>query len=107
VIVRGGENIAPAEIEDRLHEHPSIAEVGVVGIPDAEWGERVEAFVVPVDGVELDNDDLREWVRLGLRSTRVPAHIHLRSELPYNETGKLLRRELKAGRIAELKYTDA
>ncbi|MEI2711847.1 MAG: AMP-binding protein [Nocardioides sp.] len=106
VIVRGGENIAPAEIEDRLQEHPAVAEVAVVGIPDTEWGERVEAFVVSVDGVECDDEALREWVRTGLRSTRVPTHIHRRRDLPYNETGKLLRRELKAARIADLQAAE-
>jgi acyl-CoA synthetase (AMP-forming)/AMP-acid ligase II len=102
VIVRGGENIAPAEIEDRLQAHDAVAEVAVVGIPDPEWGERVEAFVVPADGTPLDDAELKEWVRAGLRSTRVPAFVHECRELPYNEAGKLLRRELKARRVDEL-----
>ncbi|KSZ56087.1 AMP-dependent synthetase [Rhodococcus pyridinivorans KG-16] len=102
VIVRGGENIAPAEVEERLLAHPAVAEVAVVGVPDTEWGERIEAFVVPNDGAALDESELREWVRSGLRSTRVPEAIHQRDELPYNETGKLLRRQLKAERATEL-----
>jgi acyl-CoA synthetase (AMP-forming)/AMP-acid ligase II len=101
VIIRGGENIAPAEVEERLLEHPSVAEAAVVGVPDTEWGERIEAFVVPSDGAAIDDHELREWVRSGLRSTRVPEAIHRRDELPYNETGKLLRRQLKAERAAE------
>ncbi|MGC9667616.1 class I adenylate-forming enzyme family protein [Planosporangium sp. 12N6] len=96
VIVRGGENLSPAEIEDRLVAHPAVAEAGVVGVPDIEWGERVEAFVVLAAGQEADVRELQEWVRAGLRSTRVPAAVHFRSELPYNETGKLLRRVLRA-----------
>ena len=96
VIVRGGENLSPAEIEDRLTEHPSVEEAAVVGVPDLEWGERVEAFVVPASGQDIDESALKEWVRTTLRSTRVPTAIHAVAELPYNETGKLLRRELRA-----------
>ena len=100
VIVRGGENIAPTEIEDRLRAHPSVDDVAVVGVPDEQWGERIEAFVV--SDVDVDVDALKEWVREGLRSTRVPQYIHQRAELPYNETGKLLRRVLKDERVAAL-----
>lgn len=102
VIVRGGENISPAEVEERLLAHPTVAEAAVVGVPDTEWGERIEAFVVPSSGAVVDAGELREWVRSGLRSTRVPEVIHPRDELPYNETGKLLRRQLRAERAAEL-----
>jgi acyl-CoA synthetase (AMP-forming)/AMP-acid ligase II len=96
VIVRGGENIAAGEIEDVLAEHPGVAEAAVVGVPDAEWGERIEAFVVPVAGRLPAEEDLREWVRLRLRTTRTPQRVHFRSELPSTDTGKLLRRELRA-----------
>ena len=102
VIVRGGENIAPAEVEERLLAHPSVAEAAVVGVPDTEWGERIEAFVVLSEGAALDEKELKEWVRLGLRSTRVPEAIHARDQLPYNDTGKLLRRQLKSERATEL-----
>lgn len=96
VIVRGGENIAPGEIEDVLVEHPTVAEAVVVGVPDVEWGERIEAFVVAAPGQTPDERDLREWVRARLRSTRTPERVHLRESLPATETGKLLRRELRA-----------
>ncbi|MGY3199598.1 class I adenylate-forming enzyme family protein [Streptomyces sp. TE5632] len=102
VIVRGGENIAPGEIEERLRSHASIKDVAVIGVPDTEWGERIEAFVVPAAGAAVVEDDLREWVREGLRSTRVPQSFHVRDELPYNEMGKLLRRVLRAERVAAL-----
>ena len=102
VIVRGGENIAPAEVEERLRAHPAVAEAAVVGVPDTEWGERIEAFVVPSGDDGFDERELQEWVRSGLRSTRVPHAIHRRDELPYNDTGKLLRRQLKAERATEL-----
>jgi acyl-CoA synthetase (AMP-forming)/AMP-acid ligase II len=96
VIVRGGENISPGEIEDVLLEHPSVAEAAVVGVPDDEWGEAVAAAVVLVDGGQVTQAELQDWVRARLRSTRCPSQIQIRTHLPYNETGKLLRRELKA-----------
>ncbi|RLV47439.1 long-chain fatty acid--CoA ligase [Nocardioides mangrovicus] len=96
VIVRGGENLSPGEIEDVLLQHPGVAEVAVVGMPSEEWGETVAAFVVPTVGTELDVDDVRDFVRSRLRSSRAPEVVHVREDLPYSETGKLLRRELRA-----------
>jgi len=95
VIVRGGENMSPGEIEDVLRTHNAVADVGVVGIPSEEWGEAVAAAVVTVDRKSCDADDLRNLVRSQLRSSKVPEKIVFVRELPYNETGKLLRRELK------------
>ena len=95
VIVRGGENISPGEIEDVIRRHPAIDDVAVLGLPSQEWGEQVAAAIVLKDGVQLDADDLRTFVRTKLRSTKVPETIEFRSELPYNETGKLLRRVLR------------
>jgi fatty-acyl-CoA synthase len=96
VIVRGGENLSPGEIEGVLVDHPAVEAAAVVGIPDTEWGERVVAAVVPVDGVEVDEEELREFVRSRLRSAKTPERIDVRRELPFNETGKLLRRVLRA-----------
>lgn len=95
VIVRGGENLSPGEIESVLVEHPSVEAAAVVGIPDTEWGEKVIAAVVPVEGVEVSEDELRDFVRARLRSTKTPERIAIRAELPFNETGKLLRRVLR------------
>ncbi len=95
VIVRGGENLSPGEIEGVLVEHPAVAEAAVVGVPDTEWGEKVVAAVVLEDGVTVDEDELREFVRARLRSTKTPERIDIRAELPFNETGKLLRRVLR------------
>ncbi len=95
VIVRGGENLSPGEIEAVLLEHPSVAAAAVVGIPDPDWGEKVVAAVVPVDHAEIDEDELRDFVRRALRSTRTPERIEIRDDLPFNETGKLLRRVLR------------
>ncbi|MBA2280013.1 MAG: AMP-binding protein [Acidimicrobiia bacterium] len=96
LIVRGGENLSPGEIESVLVEHPSVEQAAVVGIPDEEWGEAVVAAVVPVAGAAVTEAELREFVRARLRSTKTPDRIDVRTELPYNETGKLLRRALRA-----------
>jgi len=97
VIVRGGENISPGEVEAVLAEHPEVLEVAVVGLPHDEWGEHVVAVVVPRhDADEALAEVLRDLVRSRLRSTRVPERIEFCTSLPYNETGKLLRRQLRA-----------
>lgn len=95
VIVRGGENISPGEIEDVLRTHPAVADVAVVGAPDEQWGERVAAVVVP-KGAAPAPAELADWVKARLRSTKTPETWVFRDELPYNDTGKLLRRVLKA-----------
>ena len=95
VIVRGAENLSPGEIEDALLAHPAVAEAGVVGIPDDEWGETVAAAVVLKPDGAASVEELQNWVRRRLRSARTPTRIEFRTELPYNETGKLLRRILR------------
>jgi acyl-CoA synthetase (AMP-forming)/AMP-acid ligase II len=98
-IIRGGENIAPAEIEDVLVAHPGIVEAAVIGVPDSEWGQRIVAVVVG----EGNPAEVRQWVRDRLRSSKTPDTIVFRAELPKTETGKLLRRTL----LAELETTHA
>lgn len=95
VIVRGGENLSPGEIEAVMLEHPAVAEAAVVGVPDEEWGEKVVAAVVLDEGASVDEAELQAFVRARLRSTRTPELIEFRRELPFNETGKLLRRVLR------------
>jgi acyl-CoA synthetase (AMP-forming)/AMP-acid ligase II len=93
-IIRGGENIAPAEIEDVLVEHPHVRDCAVVGAEDPEWGQIIVAVVVPRAGARPDPDELREYVRGQLRGSRTPDRVVFRDELPTNATGKVLRREL-------------
>jgi acyl-CoA synthetase (AMP-forming)/AMP-acid ligase II len=93
-IIRGGENIAPAEIEDVLVEHPHVHDCAVVGAEDPAWGQIIVAVVVPVSGASPDVEDLRTFVRGQLRGSRTPDKVVFRSELPTNATGKVLRREL-------------
>nr|WP_314465747.1 class I adenylate-forming enzyme family protein [uncultured Novosphingobium sp.] len=96
VIVRGGENMSPGEIEDVLLTHPAVADACACAIPSVEWGEAVGVAIVLRDGHEIPAEpDLKDLVRARLRSSRVPEKIVFLSELPYNEMGKLLRRKVK------------
>jgi acyl-CoA synthetase (AMP-forming)/AMP-acid ligase II len=96
VIVRGGENMSPGEIEDVLLTHPAIADCAAVAVPSVEWGEAVGLAVVVREGSETPGEDeLKKLVKDRLRSSRVPEKIAFVKELPYNEMGKLLRREVK------------
>ena len=94
VIIRGGENMSPGEIEDVAIAHPNVRNAAAIGVPCREWGEKVVLVVVP-DGAEPDVEELNELIRSRLRSSRVPAHVVTVDELPHNETGKLLRRVLR------------
>jgi acyl-CoA synthetase (AMP-forming)/AMP-acid ligase II len=107
VIVRGGENMSPGEIEDVMLQHPAVAEAGVTGVPDDDWGEVAAAAVVLEPGASTTEAELQAWVRERLRSSRTPVVVDVRRALPYNETGKLLRRVLKdeLGRLATSKST--
>ncbi len=95
VIVRGGENISPGEIEDVLLAHPSVADAAVVAVPDEQWGEGVGAVVVLKPDARASAAELQDLVKSRLRSSRVPQAIVFRDALPYNETGKVLRRVIR------------
>ncbi len=96
-IIRGGENIGPAEVEDALLQHDAISSAAVVGIPDDEWGEKVVAMVALRPGVEsVDLEHLREWVRERVGTLKTPETIAIRDEVPQTATGKILRRQVRA-----------
>lgn len=96
VIVRGGENISPGEIEDVLATHPAIADSAALGVPSVEWGEAVGVAIQLHPGHPQPSDDeLKKLVKDRLRSSRVPEKIIFLDQLPYNEMGKLLRREIR------------
>jgi acyl-CoA synthetase (AMP-forming)/AMP-acid ligase II len=96
VIVRGGENMSPGEIEDVLLTHPAVADACACAVPSVEWGEAVGIAVVTRDGHEAPHEnELKDLIRTRLRSSRVPEKIAFVRELPYNEMGKLLRRKVK------------
>ena len=95
VIVRGGENMSPGEIEDVLLTHAALVDACVIGVPDEQWGEAVAAVVVLRSGMTPSVSELQQWVKDRLRSSRTPERIEFWEELPYNETGKLLRRKVR------------
>jgi acyl-CoA synthetase (AMP-forming)/AMP-acid ligase II len=95
LIIRGGENIYPFEIENRLEEHPEITETAVFGVEHAILGQEVKAVVVLAPGSELTADDVQRWCAETLSSYKVPAHVELRAEpLPRNATGKIMKHVL-------------
>ncbi len=97
LIIRGGFNIAPVEIESALHRHPDVLEVGVIGVPDEEWGESIVAFVSPKKEGRLDEGELIDWCRdiAGLGSLKMPKEIRFLSSLPKNAVGKIAKDELR------------
>jgi fatty-acyl-CoA synthase len=94
MIVSGGENVYPTEVEDLLARHPGVAEVAVVGVDDPDFGQALAAFVVVVPGAMVTEQDLQDLVRQQLARFKVPRRIEFRDRLPRNSTGKVLRREL-------------
>lgn len=95
MIISGGENIYPAEIERVLAEHPALADVAVIGVPDDRWGETPKAVVVLKPGASADQVELLTWCRERLAGYKVPKSVDIVAELPRNPTGKILKRELR------------
>jgi fatty-acyl-CoA synthase len=95
MIISGGVNVYPAEVEGVLEAHPDLAEVAVVGIDDPEWGERVRAFVVRKPGTTVDEGALKIWCRERLSGAKVPRDYVFLDSLPRNPTGKVLKRDLR------------
>ncbi len=96
MIIRGGENISPAEVEAVLYSHPGVEEVAVIGLPDVEWGQRVAAVVVMRPGERLDQVELGEFCRQRLASFKKPEVFHFVDALPKNQMGKVLKKDLRA-----------
>ncbi len=95
MIVSGGENVFPAEVEDLISGHPEVVEATAIGVEDKEWGHRLRAFVVKKDGSGLDEDTVKHYVRDHLARYKVPREVIFLEELPRNPTGKILKRELR------------
>ncbi|MBY0563440.1 MAG: fatty acid--CoA ligase [Hyphomonadaceae bacterium] len=96
MIISGGENVYPAEVENAIHGHPHVAEVAVIGVPDETWGEAVKAVVVPKPGVSPDADDIIAFARSRIAHFKAPKSVDVRDQpLPRSASGKILRRELR------------
>jgi fatty-acyl-CoA synthase len=94
MIVSGGENVFPREVEDLLADHDEIEEAAVIGVQDDEFGQRLRAFVVPRNGAELSEETVKGYVKDNLARYKVPREVVFLPELPRNATGKVLKREL-------------
>jgi acyl-CoA synthetase (AMP-forming)/AMP-acid ligase II len=95
MIVSGGENVFPREVEDLLADHAAIEEAAVLGVPDEQFGQRLKAFVVPRSGSELDAEEIKAYVKQNLARYKVPREVVFLDQLPRNATGKILKRELQ------------
>jgi fatty-acyl-CoA synthase len=95
MIVSGGENVFPAEVEDLISGHPEVVEATALGVEDKEWGHRLRAFVVKTDGAGIGEDDIKTYVRDHLARYKVPREVIFLDELPRNPTGKILKSELR------------
>jgi fatty-acyl-CoA synthase len=95
MIVSGGENVFPAEIEDLISGHPEVIEATALGVEDQDWGHRLRAFVVKAEGASVDEDAIKTYVRDHLARYKVPREVIFLDELPRNPTGKILKRELR------------
>jgi acyl-CoA synthetase (AMP-forming)/AMP-acid ligase II len=96
MIVSGGENVFPREVEDLLADHEAVVEVAVIGVEDDEYGQRLKAFVVIAEEAEVSGDDLKAHVKAHLAGYKAPREVEFMPELPRNATGKILKRELHA-----------
>jgi fatty-acyl-CoA synthase len=95
MIVSGGENVYPGEVEELLSKHPKISDAAVVGVEDADFGQRLKVFVVTSGGAELSEDEVKSYVKEHLARYKVPRDVEFLDELPRNATGKVLKRELQ------------
>jgi fatty-acyl-CoA synthase len=96
MIVSGGENVFPREVEDLLADHEAVEEVAVIGVEDEEFGQRLKAFVVTREGIEITERDLTVHVKANLAAYKTPREIEFLEELPRNATGKILKKDLRA-----------
>jgi fatty-acyl-CoA synthase len=94
MIVSGGENVFPREVEDLLADHDDVLEAAVIGVPDDEFGQRLKAFVVAAPGTNLSGEDVKSYVKANLARFKVPREVVFMDELPRNPSGKVLKREL-------------
>lgn len=95
MIISGGENVYPAEVESAIYGHPAVLEVAVIGVPDETWGEAVKAVCVPKPGATIDPADIIAWARARIAPFKVPKSVDVIAMLPRNASGKILRKDLR------------
>ena len=102
LVIRGGENVYPREVEEFLFRHPAIAQVQVFGVPDAKYGEEVCAWVVLKPGARATADEIRDFCRDQIAHYKVPRHVRFKGEIPMTVTGKAQKYLMRQAMVAEL-----
>jgi long-chain acyl-CoA synthetase len=103
MIITGGENVYPHEVEEVLYQRHEVQECAVIGLPDREWGERVTAYIIPQPGETINKDELKSFLKKHLAPFKVPKEFHAVSELPKSPAGKILKRELRTQVLSKSK----
>jgi fatty-acyl-CoA synthase len=106
MIIRGGENVYPREIEEFLYGHPDISDVQVIGVPDKKYGEEIMAWVKLREGATLTDDDIKAFCRGSIAHYKVPRYIHFADEFPMTVTGKVQKFKMREVAMADLGLTD-
>ena len=107
MVIRGGENVYPREIEEFLNAHPDVADVQVVGVPDARYGEELMAWIVPRQGATLDEKAIAEFCRGQIAHFKIPRYVQIVDEFPMTITGKVQKYKLRERAIEELGLAEA
>jgi len=107
MIIRGGENIYPKEIEDFIYTHPKVSDVQVVGVPDKQYGEEIMAYVILKEGEEMTEDELKDFVRTHMAKHKTPRYVEFVKTFPMNAAGKILKYKLREMAIEKLGLHEA
>jgi fatty-acyl-CoA synthase len=107
MVIRGGENVYPREIEEYLYTHPDVVDVQVIGVPDVKYGEELMAWVKLRDGADVDEEALRDYCRGRIAHFKVPRYIRVTDDFPMTVTGKVQKFKMREVAIAELGLEDA
>ena len=103
MVIRGGENIYPKELEDVLYAHPKISEVAVIGVPDEKYGEEIMACIVPHTEGDLSEDEVVKFCKENMASYKIPRYVKFLDYIPKNIIGKVTKKELKQQMLEEMK----
>jgi fatty-acyl-CoA synthase len=102
MIIRGGENIYPKEIEDFIYTHPKVKDVQVIGVPDKQYGEEIMACVILKDGVTMTEDEMKDFVRSHMAKHKTPRYVDFVSEFPMNAAGKIMKYKMREHAVEKL-----
>ena len=107
MIIRGGENIYPKEIEDFIYTHPAVSDVQVIGVPDKDYGEEIMACVIRREGATITEEDIKEFVRSHMAKHKTPRYVRFVDEFPMNAAGKILKYKMREQAVEYLKLQEA